>query len=398
MHRPGNNRGDPKSSEGAGRSPPGRGLRFPIEGRYCLAAAVALWALGLYKGINLITLLGTLIAVTWCLNLLLAGRRLPLLRWHRRFSAPLFVGRPCGIVVEVTNPTAKDQAGVRLIDRGPAHVLSWFVPRLAPGEKKRLRGEVTLPQRGWYEWPAPTAQSGYPFGLVERTASLGAPERVIVFPAVGRLHRGRLRRFLARAAPSVGRVRRRPTPHPAAQSEFHGLRPFRSGDSPRLIHWRTSARRGELMVREFEETPTDNLVLVLDPTGPGGKRLERAVSLAATICWEWCRQRGDQFVLAVAGPTPTVRSGVTGPDHAADMLRCLAVVQPAEGAGRLADRLNPADLPPGPIIVISAGPTALAEVLPRRLHRPTALLNVAADGRYEFYEPPKVAHAVPDRL
>src|SRR5262249_61272803 len=122
---------------------------------------------------------------------------------------------------------------------------------------------------------------------------------------------GRLRRFLHQAMPALGRSRRRPVRHPTAQSEIHGVRPFRSGDSPRWIHWRTTARRGELMVREVEETPTDNLIVVVDPWVPGpqdrgqesgtweeaGKGpppfpvLEDALSLAATVGWEWGGQR-----------------------------------------------------------------------------------------------------------
>src|SRR5206468_4266786 len=110
----------------------------------------------------------------------------------------------------------------------------------------------------------------YPFGLVRREAGLVPGEEIIVLPQLGRLHRGRLRRLLKQSAPTVGRIRRQLRRHPMAQAEFHGLRAFRSGDSPRLIHWRTSARRGELMVREFEEAPTDNLVLIFDPWLPAG--------------------------------------------------------------------------------------------------------------------------------
>src|SRR5439155_887264 len=141
-----------------------------------------------------------------------------------------------------------------------------------------------------------------------------------------------------------GRARTQPRRHPAAQSDFHGLRAFRSGDSPHWIHWRTTARLGELMVREFEETPNDSLVLILDAWLPelGDKSqgseirgqesetrsqrlsqhspltthdspfhqvLEDAVSLAATICWAWCRPGGDQFVLAVADKNPIVLHG-----------------------------------------------------------------------------------------
>jgi len=62
--------------------------------------------------------------------------------------------------------------------------------------------------------------------------------------------------------------RRRPRVHPTAQAEIHGVRSYRSGDNPRLIHWRTSARRGELMVRELEDVPSDNLLVIVDPTHP----------------------------------------------------------------------------------------------------------------------------------
>src|SRR5204863_4021232 len=134
-------------------------------------------------------------------------------------------------------------------------------------------------------------------------------EEIIVLPRLGRLHRGRLRRFLARSSLTVSRSLQHPRRHPSAQAEFHGLRAFRSGDSPRWIHWRTSARCGELMVREFEDVPSDNLILVVDPSLPEKRGrdtlhsgvpspffalLEDAISLAATICWAWCRQTGDR--------------------------------------------------------------------------------------------------------
>ena len=94
-------------------------------------------------------------------------------------------------------------------------------------------------------------------------------EEVVVLPRLGRLHRGLFRRLLWTTAADADRRRRLPRRHPAAQDQFHGLRPFRSGDNPRSVHWRTSARRGEWMVREFEDLPGDNLVLVFDPAlGP----------------------------------------------------------------------------------------------------------------------------------
>src|SRR5439155_16399434 len=125
--------------------------------------------------------------------------------------------------------------------------------------------------------------TGYPLALVQLTRRLGQAADLIVFPKLGQLQRGRLRRFLAQHSPSLGQARAFPRRHPGAQTEFHGLRTFRPGDSPRWIHWRTSARRGELMVREFEDTPNDHLVLVVEPGPADNRPLERLLSLAATI-------------------------------------------------------------------------------------------------------------------
>src|SRR5262249_46220176 len=151
-----------------------------------------------------------------------------------------------------------------------------------------------------------------------------------------RLHGGRLRRFLRPAAVLADRLGRGGRRHASARTEFHALRAFRSGDSPRWIHWRTSARRGELMVREFEAPPTDDLIIVLDPYAPGGPPqdadLEAAVSLVATICWARCRQKGDRLALVITGTNATVLDGVSGPEHAMRLLECLAVVGPGQGA------------------------------------------------------------------
>jgi uncharacterized protein (DUF58 family) len=179
--------------------------------------------------------------------------------------------------------------------------------------------------------------------------------------------------------------------HPAAQSDFHGLRAFRSGDSPHWIHWRTSARRGELMVREFEDTPIDNLVLIIDPFCPPPLAdcpvLEEAISLAATICWEWCRQTGDRFVLAVAGDDPAVIDGFTGRDLGVRMLECLALQTGTSNtdSARLVDRLKPV-LPHAPILLVSTRANGLADDLERALRQPIAQVDVSNPLEIDFFE------------
>ena len=399
MKRGGTVGGKPDRGRERGTGGVSSSRQLPREGVLWLVATALLLGVGTYKGINLVALLGSLLLAAWALNALLAGRGLLRLRGRRRVDGPLFAGTPTAVLLDIANPGRRPLPGVHLDDRGEAHALHWFLPALAAGEALRCRDEVTLPARGWYAWGEFTASSAYPFGLLRRQVALAPAGEVIVLPRLGRLHRGRFRRYLRLAGLAREWVRREARRHLNAQSEFHGLRAFRSGDSPRWIHWRTSARCGELMVREFEDVPTDDLVLVLDPAaGPAaGPDLEAVVSLAATVCWEWCRQRGDRLVLAVAGPSPVVLDALTGPEYALRLLECLALLRPeppgAVPGGAFVEGLAGRSLPDAPILVLGVAPAALGEALRPRLRRPVALVSAAGIAALDFYEGPTAAAA-----
>jgi uncharacterized protein (DUF58 family) len=372
---------------------------LPREGRLWLGAAVLLVGVGLSKTINLLTLLGCVLVVAWVLNALLAGRGLRRLTGRRWLGGPIFAGTSVPVTVEVTNPGRPTVPVLRLEDGPAGRRLSWVLPALGAGETVRCAAEVEMPARGRQTWDGLLAVSGYPFGLVRRRALLAAPAEVIVWPRLGQLHRGRFRQALPRAGLARDRVRREARRHPTAHTEFHGLRDFRSGDSPRWIHWRTSARCAELMVREFEDVPTDDLILVVDPARaartPAGAPcpdVEALVSLAATLCWEWCRQRGDRLVLIVAGPEPAVLDGVTGPEHARRLLDCLALLEAGPcrtlDADPLLRRLRGEALPAAPVVVLAAGPSGLGDTLGQHLRRPVVVITAATLGGIDCYEAP----------
>lgn len=387
---------------------PPRSIKAPTkwsvtrEGWAWLGITAFLWFTGLLKGINLVTLLAALMAAVFLLNALTAGRRLKYFRARRWIDAPVFAGAPTAVEVEVENLAAKHVIGVRVEDGGPAPALTWFAPRFTTGIE-RFHGHTILPHSGWYPWEALRVSSAAPFGLARRTLLGCEAEPVLVYPAKGRLHSGRLRRFLKQANAALDEVRRtRAATHPAAQSELHGVRPFRSGDSPRWIHWRTSARKGELMVREFEESPSESLLLILDCGVPALSELEtkqsagqstallaQAVALATTICREWCRRPGNHLAVATAGFAPVVFSGIRGPERLPLALECLtlapACAQP--NVPRLLDCLADNEAPPGPILLISTRSESFSDELAAALGRPVAFVNIAALSEYDFYEP-----------
>jgi uncharacterized protein (DUF58 family) len=366
-------------------------FRFPIIALPWALATAFVLLIGWFRNINLLLLLGYLLAAVPLLNALAAGRPLRGLRARRRITQPVYAGLPCAASVRITAPGGA-RLGVRVEDVGPAHRLSWFADRLER-DGRSFRGHVVLSQRGRYRWGPVLASSGYPFGLVYRRKELAPAEEVMVLPRLGRLHRGPFRRLLWSAASDPDRRWRRPRRHAAAQEQFHGLRPFRPGDNPRSVHWRTSARRGEWMVREFEDLPGENLLLVFDPAVDAGDdqdAFEAAVSLAATITAEWRGDRGGRLIAVVAGEDPAILDGPSGSAHVRRVLEQLAVVEPLSSdatSAVLLERLTA--VPSAAIVVVGVGRSRLADVLRQALRRPIASLDATALDALDFYEAPE---------
>src|SRR5690606_37164541 len=97
-------------------------------------------------------------------------------------------------------------------------------------------------------------------GLVERGLVLDVPGQILVSPRLGRL----TSRWRHEHQTATELAHERKPRRGAFDDEFHRLREYRTGDSPQSIHWRTSARRNELMVREYHQSRDRHLVVILD--------------------------------------------------------------------------------------------------------------------------------------
>ena len=88
--------------------------------------------------------------------------------------------------------------------------------------------------------------------------------------------------------------------------EPHGVREYQEGEPLRAVHWPTSARRGELMVRELEDAPRDSIAVVLDveASAVAGVRATRA---STTPCGP---QRGSSAPMPFARVAPCWSSGL----------------------------------------------------------------------------------------
>jgi uncharacterized protein (DUF58 family) len=97
----------------------------------------------------------------------------------------------------------------------------------------------------------------------------------------------------------------------ASGLEPHGVREYLEGEPLRAVHWPTSARRGELMVRELEDAPRESVAVVLDVDAgsiagpPGASSLDDAVRAAAGLVRAHA-QRSRHVLLVIGAPEPVV--------------------------------------------------------------------------------------------
>ncbi|WP_433462076.1 DUF58 domain-containing protein [Spirillospora sp. CA-128828] len=232
-----------------------------------LASGAALCGGGLGFGYLAPGALGALAFPTVALAMALAGRP-PAVRVRRRATVSrVRAGDPVTIVLEMEADSAVAAERVT----GPQGTA---VLRLGPA-RPRIRYELSAERRGVIEAGPLSLVRTDPLGLVRAARpAVDEPVRVLVHP----------RHHDLATVPAAGAGGRDTSSAAtrATEGAFAGLREHAPGDDVRQIHWRTSARRGRLMVREHADTARPGLtVLVDDRYGPG--ELDALAEVAASI-------------------------------------------------------------------------------------------------------------------
>lgn len=242
---------------------------------------------------------------------------------------------------------------------------SVVLPRVVAGGHARASYRCRLVERGKYRFGPLRMSTGFPLGLLRRHTAIDQNATVTVYPRLGRLVQGAMQ--IQREAQQASRQRHRRQGH--LEGDYHGLRDWRAGDSQRWIHWRTTARKGELMVRQFEQHTSQDLALVVElrsgrQSGPEQwENVELAVSFAATLLSDRCRRGGSQLHLATAGRETTLSRGPTSMAFLQDAMENLAMAQegPEDHLAELLPRVL-AEVRPGcQVILIGTQPVDLAD-------------------------------------
>ncbi len=341
---------------------PGKGLLSTrglvlLAGGLSATVAAAVLGEGDLVFLGLFTLLLPLTSLAWTTGRGLLGP--PPLEVTRHLAATrAVVGQPLQVTVDVRHPGRGRTGGALLEDLVPPGLaLEGGRPRsavagLAPGAHHRFQYVVVPVRRGVLELGPLRLRPTSPLGLVERRSTAGGTSRVLVTPRTTPLP------LVAHLRQARGVGDHRPRRHGSGSAEDASIRAYRRGDDLRLVHWRSSARRGALQVRQGEDLRTPRTLLALDDLGDHSRGrggydpadLERAVEVAASV-GQHLLGIGQQVDLATLGAGPASLARVLGPDHLLDRLAAVERVTDTPRSSLAATPTRPGDV----LVVVLAG-------------------------------------------
>ena len=310
-----------------------------------LAGSLASWVEAAVLGFTCLSLVA--LSLLWSLGR--AGHTVAL----RLANTRVTVGEKALGALTVTNPTSRRLRATMVELCVGAGANSFLCPPLGRGESHEEVFAIATTRRGIVAVGPASTIRGDSLGLVRRVQTWSDATELYIHP-----------RTVAMNASTVGFIRdiegATTQDLSSADVSFHALREYVPGDDRRAIHWRSTARIGKLMVRQFEETRRSHLLIVLDldtDAWASDDEFEIGVSAAASMARAALVDAKEVSVHTQAGhlKTPT-------PMHAMDSLSGVERVLGAERISALTQRAGTEASQASTAVVISGSRTHLADL------------------------------------
>jgi uncharacterized protein (DUF58 family) len=313
--------------------------RLTTRGRAVLSAGVTAAGCALLLGQRDLLRVGVLLAAVPLLAVFVLGRSRYRLSCSRQLEpVRVQVGVASRVVLEVAN-VSSTRCGLVLAEEQVPYVLGsrprFVLPGLEPGERRAVSYPVRSDVRGRFPIGPLTLTMTDPFGMGEHRRGFSVRDELVVIPTIVPLPAIGLR------GDWNGSGDTRPRAFAAAGEDDVTTREYRHGDDLRRVHWRSTARRGEIMVRREEQPWQSRATLLLDRRrsahrGDGvTSTFEWAVSAIASLA---VHLTGRGYTLRMVDgsasdrttglPWSDGRAGLPATDAAGAVLDVLAAVTP----------------------------------------------------------------------
>lgn len=300
------------------------------RGRYLLVAAAVLWGASRLFGVPGLSMAAVSVLVLVVLAVAYTAAASANLTASRSVHPPrLFFDTRGTVEVRLRNVGRLPTATLQVEDTAPSTITDgsrFVLSPVSAGGGVTMRYTIVGRHRGVFELGPLEVRLRDPFGIAARAHRFGATDPVTVYPPVWRLPPGLP---LGGMTGAGGEGRPRPL---ASGDELANVREYVRGDDLRKVHWRSTAHRGKLMVRQDEAPQNPRATVVLD-TRPGvhfgsgpTSSFELAVSAAASATYHLSEHGYGSLLLT----EPVSRPPRSLPWEL--VLERLATVQPGAGA------------------------------------------------------------------
>ncbi|WP_243060285.1 DUF58 domain-containing protein [Nocardioides sp. SR21] len=306
-----------------------------VRGRAFLAAGITAIVCAIVLDQTELTRVGVLIVALPLLTAWIVGRNRYRLALVRTVTPQLVAaGQPARVTLALSNE-GRTPNGVLLLEDHVPYVLGtrprFVVEGIGSGWRETVSYQVRSDVRGHFEIGPMSVRVTDPFGLVElgrtfrTTVPLTVTPRTVALPQI------------PLGGAWTGSGDNRPRAFASGSAEDVTVREYRQGDDLRRVHWRSSARMGELMVRREEQPWQSRATLFLDNRasshrGQGiASSLESAVSAAASVAVHLSHRGFAVRLVTATGEDPSSSWHVRSADlNTGPLLEALAVVQATE--------------------------------------------------------------------
>ncbi|MEM9727155.1 MAG: DUF58 domain-containing protein [Myxococcota bacterium] len=307
-----------------------RKFRLTREGRAFLFVTVGVGLAAVNTANNLLYLVLGLLLSLLLVSGVLSDLALWRLRMRRKLPTQVFAGKRTLVEMIASNDkrwlASVSVEAVEELDGVETEAARFM--RVPPGESSGTTYGLISPRRGVVELGAVRVLTRYPFGLIEKGYTVFLPDEVVVYPELlEHAPAPPYRQMPGDAAPM----------HRTGQgTDFAGsVRYYRDGDESRDIHWKRTASRGELVVRERDQDLSLFVTLAIDNARPSGlsgedaaawrEQFEHAISEVATSAARYLTQGVSVQVRSADDASPLVLGGAP-PDP---IWHFLALLKPA---------------------------------------------------------------------
>ncbi len=298
-----------------------RSIRLTSEGTKFLLFTFGIGLAAINTGNNLFYLLFAMMLSLIVISGLLSEHCLKRLEFHRHVPDLIIANEPTSLTLSVTNRNRHlpsfslrfcDVVEGNDVDRG------LMIPLLPAQSSVLLSYPLLATKRGQIRLEATRAQTLFPFGLFLKKGRYPTETHLLVSPPIKPL----TLRFVDELV-SAGQGES--IPQRGDGTQLYNLRLYRPGDDSRAIHWMTTARTSQLIVRETEAEDQRRITVILSIVAPEecDALFERSVTFVASLLSQ-LTERAYPVRLIVG----TVDSGLgSGSGHLLAMLRELALCE-----------------------------------------------------------------------